>query len=157
MDQNAMMQMFQQMMMNNNNMNMGNMGGNMGNMGGNMDQNMMMNMMQMMMQNNMNNMQMNNMPMSNMSTGNMSASSSVGGWNLFFSKKSGGQKITIQISPNELVSEAISKYKTKSLDNNANKYIYNGKEICQSLKISASGLQNGSEILVLSVTDVEGA
>ena len=132
--------------------------GNMGNMNMNNmnDQAMMMNMMQMMMNNNMGNMNMmnNNMNMGNM--GNMNMGNN-GGWSLIFSKKNGAQKVTIQINPEESVGEAISKYVIKSLDQNQNKYIFNGKQLATCLSVSQSGLQNGSEISVISIGDVEGA
>ena len=139
---------------------MNNMGGNMNTMNmGNMDQaNMMnmMNMMQMMSNNNMaNNMQMNNNMGNNMPVNNMGASQ--GGWNLFFTKKDSGQKLLIQVRPDEYVSEAISRYKIKAVDDKESKFIFNGKQLATGLKISQSGLQNNSEILVLSTSDVIGA
>ena len=139
---------------------MSNMGGNMNTMNmGNMDQaNMMnmMNMMQMMNNNNMaNNMQMNNNIVNSMPVNNMGASQ--GGWNLFFTKKDSGQKLLIQVKPDESVSEAISRYKIKAVDDKESKFIFNGKQLDTSLKISQSGLQNNSEILVLSTSDVIGA
>ena len=139
---------------------MSNMGGNMNTMNmGNMDQaNMMnmMNMMQMMNNNNMaNNMQMNNNMVNSMPVNNMGASQ--GGWNLFFTKKDSGQKILIQVKPDEYVSEAISRYKIKAVDDKESKFIFNGKQLNTGLKISQSGLQNNSEILVLSTNDVIGA
>ena len=149
---------------------MSNMGGNMNTMNmGNMDQaNMMnmMNMMQMMNNNNMannmqmnnniaNNMQMNNNMGNNMPINNMGASQ--GGWNLFFTKKDSGQKILIQVKSDEYVSEAISRYKIKAVDDKESKFIFNGKQLATGLKISQSGLQNNSEILVLSTNDVIGA
>ena len=139
---------------------MSNMGGNMNTMNmGNMDQaNMMnmMNMMQMMNNNNMaNNMQMNNNMVNSMPVNNMGASQ--GGWNLFFTKKDSGQKILIQVKSDEYVSEAISRYKIKAVDDKESKFIFNGKQLNTGLKISQSGLQNNSEILVLSTSDVIGA
>ena len=139
---------------------MSNMGGNMNTMNmGNMDQaNMMnmMNMMQMMNNNNMaNNMQMNNNIVNSMPVNNMGASQ--GGWNLFFTKKDSGQKILIQVKSDEYVSEAISRYKIKAVDDKESKFIFNGKQLNTGLKISQSGLQNNSEILVLSTNDVIGA
>ena len=147
----VMMNMMMQMMMNNNNnmgnnMNMGNM--QMGNMGGNIDQNMMMQMMNN--NNNMgNNMNMGNMQMNNMGMNNSQIEKNNNEeWSLNFKKKNGGEKLTIYINPEKLVREAISKYKTESSDNNPSKFIFNKKELCQTSKISESGLKNGSEILV---------
>ena len=73
----------------------------------------------------------------------------LGGWVLIFSKKN-GQKYKIQVNPEELVSEVITNYKKKSLDNGNNKYLHNGKELSASMKICKSGLQNGSEIVVIN-------
>ena len=137
-----MMNMMMQMMMNNNN-NGNNMGMN------NMNQNPMMNMFQQMMMNcnmgnNMNNMQTGNMNMQNMPMGNNNNVE----WTLTFSKN--GVKVLIQIDPEKLISEAISKYKIESLDTTSCIFKFNNKELCQTLKISQSGLKNGSEIIVES-------
>ena len=135
-----MMNMMGMMGMNNNMANMNNM-----NMMNNMNPNMM-NMMGMMgMNNNMGNMNMGDMP-----TGNII-------WTLIFTTKS-GQKISVQVSPDELVSKAIERYRFKTGDMDKNEYIYNGhKVLAAEMKVSQSGLNNGSEISVLSVRGVEGA
>ena len=161
MDPQMMMNMMQ--MMGNNNMGNNNMGMN------NMDMNnMCMNNM------GMNNMGMNNMGMNNMGMGNMDAQTMMqmmqmmngnnmgnagadGTWSLIFTKKNGAQRITVQVNSNDTVAEAISKYKIKSLDNNENKYIFNGKQLATCLSIAQSGLKNFSEISVISIGDVEGA
>ena len=135
---------------------------------------MMMNNMQMnpMMMNNMNNMGMNPMMMMGMNPmmfpqmwaanmpGGGSSTSSVdpNGWNLIFEKKNGSQTITVQISPDKKVSEAVNHYKIKSgIMDEEIKFIFNGKQLNQSLSISESGLINGSKITVISTKDVEGA
>ena len=139
-----------------------------------MDPNMMNNFnnMQMnpMMMNNMNNMGMNPMMMMGMNPmmfqqmwnmpGGGSSTSSVdpNGWNLIFEKKNGSQTITVQISPDKKVSEAVNHYKIKSgIMDEEIKFIFNGKQLNQSLSISESGLINGSKITVISTKDVEGA
>ena len=52
------------------------------------------------------------------------------GWNLIFEDKKGNKKITVTISPDKTVQEAINTYKIKAgLDANENaKFIFNGKQ-----------------------------
>ena len=136
--QSMMMNMMLQMMNNNN------MGGNMqmNNTGGNMYQNMMTNMTQMM-KNNCNNMQ-----------GDKKNNGEMG---IVFMQRSGAKKITLQVNSQDLVSEAISKYKSKSKDNDPSKFIYSGKELSPTLTLAQAGLNNNSQILVISLVDLEGA
>ena len=143
------------MMNMNNMMNQGMMG-----MGGNMGMNAMMNM-------NMNNM-MNQamMGMGGMQgVGNAMNTEQFGsidiedpnGWNLIFEDQE-KKKITIRISEQKLIKEAINLYKIKSLKTEKKcKFIYNNKELCSDLKICQSGLQNASIITVIETGNLKGA
>jgi hypothetical protein len=79
------------------------------------------------------------------------------GWNLIFEKKNGNQMISVLISPEKTVQEAVNAYKLKSMQFGEMKFIFNGKQLPYSLKISQSGLENGSKILVITTSEVEGA
>ena len=150
-----MMMNFMQMMqmMNNNNMNNNNMNNNMNNMNmnnmnmNNMNMNninpqMMMNFMQMMQTMNNNNM------------GNMNNSRAL---SLVFTQKNKGKKINIQVNSGDLVTDIIKKYRSKTLDNDDSKFIFNGKELKPDWTLNKAGLQDGSEILVISLVNLEGA
>ena len=78
-------------------------------------------------------------------------------WSIIFMQKSGGKKVTVQVNSQDLVSEAISKYKSKSKDNDPSKFIYSGKELSPNLTLAQAGLNNNSQILVISLVDLEGA
>ena len=81
------------------------------------------------------------------------------GWNLLFEEKNGESSITVTISPDKTVREAINLYKIKAnKDANAQmKYIFNGKQLAYDLTLSQSGLQNNSKITVVSIQNVIGA
>ena len=68
--------------------------------------------------------------------------------NLIFTLDNNNTRVTIQANSEELVSEAIAKYRKKSLDNKSNKFIFNGSELYPFLTISESNLLNGSIISV---------
>ena len=148
----------QMMMMNNGMMNDMNMMNNpmmMMNNGMMNDMNMMNNQMMMNNMAMMNN-QMGGMP--NTNTGMNNQSELI--WNILFQKKEGGQKFNIQISPNKKVEEAIKLFLEKLPLNKRNvemKFVFNNKEVSKTLTICESGLQNGSEILVISTGEVIGA
>jgi hypothetical protein len=80
-----------------------------------------------------------------------------GNYNIIFEMKAGGQSITIQISPDKLVSDAINSFKNKMLYQGEMKFIFNGQNLDQNLTIQAAGLRNGSKILVIGTKDIEGA
>ena len=78
-------------------------------------------------------------------------------YNIKFEMKSNYNIITIQISPDKLVSEAISLYKTKLGEKKEDmKFIYNGMTLDKNLTIKGAGLRNGSKILVIMRSDIEG-
>ena len=138
----------------NNMMNMNNNLQNMQNMIMGMNNNMMgMQNMNMLMPMNgmMNNM---NFPMQNLSFEDFN------GWNLLFEKRKNGVNvmISVEISPDKLVKEAISAYLLKSneTDRNSFKFIFNNHELFPEIKISQSGLANGAKILVIDAKNLEG-
>lgn len=135
----------------------------------NMMYNPMQTMNQMNLINQMNLMnQMNRMNINNpgMQTPNMSNQEQI---NVIFKKGSqsfggqinevGGQPgITIQCTPNELVSSLIQKYRSKSNDNEQEeKFIYNAKQLDLTLTVAAAGIMAGSYIFVVSTKGVVGA
>ena len=77
--------------------------------------------------------------------------------NLIFELKGGGQTMTIQVSPDKLVSEAINSYKNKIQIPGDMKFIVNGLNLDPNLTIKAAGLRNGAKILVITTKDIEGA
>jgi hypothetical protein len=80
-----------------------------------------------------------------------------GSYNLVFEQKAGGQSITIQISPDKRVSDAINSFKNKIFYQGQMKFIFNGQNLDENLTIQAAGLRNGSKILVIGTKDIEGA
>ena len=80
-----------------------------------------------------------------------------GNYNLIFEQKAGGQSITIQISPDKLVADAINSFKNKMLYQGEMKFIFNGQNLEQNLTVHNAGLRNGSKILVIGTKDIEGA
>ena len=78
-------------------------------------------------------------------------------YNLIFELKAGGQSMTIQISPDKKVIDAINSYKSKINIDGEMKFIFNGQNIDSSLNIRQAGLRNGSKILVITTKDIEGA
>ena len=79
------------------------------------------------------------------------------GWNLIFENQNDKTSITIRISEQKTVKEAISKYMLKSGRTDKCKFIFNNKELYQEMKICQSGLNNLSRILVISTQNVIGA
>ena len=125
--------------MNNNMMGMGGMNNNM--MGaGMMDSNMMMNMMM-------------NMGMMGM---NPSIDDPIG-WSLIFENQTNNSLISITISEQKTVNEAIMKYRLKSKNTDKCKFIFGTKELFPEMRVCESGLQNYSKILVISIANLKGA
>ena len=78
-------------------------------------------------------------------------------YNIKFEMRSNDNIITIQISPDKLVSEAISLYKTKLGEKKEDMiFIYNGMTLDKNLTIKGAGLKNMSKILVIMKGDIEG-
>ena len=109
----------------------------------------------------MNMMNMNNMnPMMNMM--NMNQNMNIGdaqGWNIIFEEKSGSSRITIRISPDKKVIEAINLYKLKANRSNEEniKFIFNGKTLATELSLSQAGLNDNATITVIGTQNVKGA
>ena len=57
--------------------------------------------------------------------------------------------VNILIDPEKLFREAINMFKLKIGSNEDFRFIYNNKELLPDLKISQSGLNNGSKIFVI--------
>ena len=79
------------------------------------------------------------------------------GWNLIFENQNDKKSLTIRISEQKLVKEAISMYMLKSGRTDKCKFIFNNKELFGEMKICQSGLNNLSRILVISTQNVIGA
>ena len=79
------------------------------------------------------------------------------GWNLIFENQNDKKSLTIRISEQKLVKEAISMYMLKSGRTDKCKFIFNNKELFVEMKICQSGLNNLSRILVISTQNVIGA
>ena len=79
------------------------------------------------------------------------------GWNLIFENQNDKKSLTIRISEQKLVKEAISMYMLKSGRTDKCKFIFNNKELFGEMKICQSGLNNLSKILVISYKNIIGA
>ena len=174
--------MMQQMGMNNGQMNP-NMMQQMGMNNGQMDQNMMQQMMlmqqmqqiqqmqkmaqmQQFMNNQLNNQMNNQMNNQNSTqTQNQSQSNSDGnergGKCVIFRKSGEGQNeppIMIQCMDHEKVSEVIARYRVKTGDQDGSKkFIFNAKQLNESLSVSEAGLTNNANIFVVTTRGVKGA
>ena len=74
-----------------------------------------------------------------------------------FENQNDKKSLTIRISEQKLVKEAISMYMLKSGRTDKCKFIFNNKELFGEMKICQSGLNNLSRILVISTQNVIGA
>ena len=79
------------------------------------------------------------------------------GWNLIFENQNDRSTITIRISEQKYIKEAISVYMIKSGRTDKCKFIFNNKELFPEMKICQSGLTNLSKILVISIQNIIGA
>ena len=77
------------------------------------------------------------------------------GWNLIF--QSTQKTVTITISEQKLIKEAISMYKLKTGTDEQCKFVFNNKELYPEMKICQSGLTNLSKITVISTQNLKGA
>ena len=78
------------------------------------------------------------------------------GWNLIFENQNDKKSLTIRISEQKLVKEAISMYMLKSGRTDKCKFLFEGKELIPKMKINQSGLSNMSRILVISLNNLRG-
>ena len=67
-------------------------------------------------------------------------------WSLIFKRKQDGQSLTIQISNDKTLAEAINRYRIKSGDMVSNKFTSNNKPLNLGLTLNQSGLANNSQI-----------
>ena len=79
------------------------------------------------------------------------------GWNLIFENQNDKKLVTIRISEQKTVKEAINVYLLKSGRTDKCKFIFNNKELYPEMIICQSGLQPLSRILVISTQNVIGA
>ena len=79
--------------------------------------------------------------------------------NIIFDQKTQreGQSITVQISADKKVSDAINSFRSKMFIEGEMKFIFNGQNLDPNLSLSEAGLKNGARITVISTKDVEGA
>ena len=78
-------------------------------------------------------------------------------YNIKFEMKNGGDVITIQISPDKLVSEAISLLEIQVGEKKEDLiFIYNGMKLDEKLTIKGAKLRNNSKILVIKNNELEG-
>ena len=84
-----------------------------------------------------------------------------GGKNIFFRKNGTGEKdppLMIQCMDNEKVSEVIKRYRTKANDHdNSKRFIFNAKQLNESLTVAEAGLTDNSNIFVVTTKGVKGA
>ncbi len=127
----------------------------------NMNMNMNNQMQQMkQMQDMINNMVKNNQQNSNQNSS--SQPSQQGGINVVFrASGQGGQgkpPLMIQCQLNERVSDLIQRYRTKSGDRDpSKKFIFNAKNLNQSLTIEQAGITNNGNIFVVTTQGIKGA
>ena len=79
------------------------------------------------------------------------------GWNLIFENQTYGKTVSIIISEQKFVKEAISMYLLKTGITDKCKFIFNNKELFPEMKICQSGLTNLSRITVISTKNIIGA
>ena len=77
--------------------------------------------------------------------------------NIIFEQKTGGQSISIQISLDKKVSDAITAYRNKMPYDGEIKFIFNGINLDPILTLKAAGIKNMSKILVITTKEIEGA
>ena len=78
-------------------------------------------------------------------------------YNIIFEQKAGGSTMTMQTTPDELVSALLQRYKGKMQYDGIMKFIFNGQNLNENLTLKQAGLKNGSKILVIGTKDIEGA
>jgi hypothetical protein len=74
------------------------------------------------------------------------------------SQNENGENIAVQCTADEKVSEVIKKYRSKANDHDeTKKFIFNAKALNQSLTVGEAGLQEHSNIFVVTTKGVKGA
>jgi len=97
------------------------------------------------------------MPSVGQNQGSNASIEDIQGWNLIFENQNDRSTITIRISEQKYIKEAISVYMIKSGRTDKCKFIFNNKELFPEMKICQSGLTNLSKILVISIQNIIGA
>ena len=72
-----------------------------------------------------------------------------------FSKRE-GEVVDVHCSLNNTISDIIKKYRKYSLDNEADKFIFNAKALSPTLTVAEAGLTNNSLVLVLDTKNLRG-
>ena len=72
-----------------------------------------------------------------------------------FSKRE-GEVVDVHCSLNNTISDIIKKYRKYSLDNEADKFIFNAKALSPTLTVAETGLTNNSLVLVLDTKNLRG-
>ena len=84
-----------------------------------------------------------------------------GGKCVIFRKSGEGQNeppIMIQCTDNEKIADVIAKYRVKTGDQDGSKkFIFNAKQLNESLSVSEAGLTNNANIFVVTTRGVKGA
>ena len=67
-------------------------------------------------------------------------------------------KIVVQCTPDEKISEIILKYRSKSNDrDDTKKFIFNAKQLNQDLTAAEAGIFNNANIFVVATKGIKGA
>ena len=80
-----------------------------------------------------------------------------GFWSLIFEKKGDTRPVTIQIESNKTVGDAVNSYKNKVQTNVDMIFIFNSKTLDLTKTLVKAGIHDGSKILVITTSDIEGA
>ena len=74
------------------------------------------------------------------------------------SSRTNDEPIKIQCTSTDLISDVIERYRTKSEDKDrSRKFIFNAKELDQTMTVGEAGLTEGSNIFVVTTQGVYGA
>jgi hypothetical protein len=80
-----------------------------------------------------------------------------GFWSLIFERKGDTRPITIQIESNKKVKDAVNSYKNKVQAIDDMIFIFNSKTLNLDMSLVQAGIHDGSKILVITTSDIEGA
>lgn len=80
-----------------------------------------------------------------------------GFWSLIFEKKGDTRPVTVQIESTKKVGDAVNSYKNKVQTNDDMIFIFNSKTLHLDMTLVQAGIHDGSKILVITTSDIEGA
>ena len=80
-----------------------------------------------------------------------------GFWTLIFERKDENKFISVQVESRKKVKDAISSFKNKLGKEEEMIFIFNSKTLMPEMDLKAAGLKDGSKILVISTSQLEGA